>query len=151
MEKRPLNELHGKARFKGDFKRCQQPQHKAFILLQAALGGLEIADFSMKMETDAMVESASRVVRACQEYSVEAGAGAAAYYSLLLGAEGGAPCLVHEAWVVSDSVGLHVQAAPSGTACGSVSGRHCCSSWRASGSTSPSASARPASRCVPLR
>lgn len=51
MEKKTLNELSLKVRFKLEKKaRVQEPAQKAFVLIQAMLGGLEVPDFSMRME-----------------------------------------------------------------------------------------------------
>jgi ATP-dependent DNA helicase HFM1/MER3 len=50
-EKRPLNDLLKRVRFsKGlGIKKCTHPSHKAFVLVQACLGNLEIVDFTLKV------------------------------------------------------------------------------------------------------
>lgn len=57
-DKRPLNELLAKCRFRSKFKRCQLPSHKAFVLAQAALagGGLDVQDFTLRVEQETIVE-----------------------------------------------------------------------------------------------
>lgn len=61
-DKRPLNEMLPKCRFRSKFKRCQLPSHKAFVLAQAALsgGGIEVQDFTLRVEQETVVG-----VRAC--------------------------------------------------------------------------------------
>jgi len=86
-DKRPLNELLAKCRFRSKFKRCQLPSHKAFVLAQAALaaGGAEVQDFTLRIEQETVLDNLTRIARAHQEYALETGLGAGAYVSLLLG------------------------------------------------------------------
>lgn len=86
-DKRPLNDLLTKCRFRSKFKRCQLPSHKAFVLVQAALagGGAEVQDFTLRVEQETILDNLQRIARAHQEYAVETDKGAGAYVSLLLG------------------------------------------------------------------
>lgn len=51
-DKKPLNNLLAKVRFKRDIKRVQTSAHKAFVMIQGAFGleGAELTDFTMRME-----------------------------------------------------------------------------------------------------
>jgi len=69
-EKRPLNDLLKRVRFsKGlGIKRCTLPPHKAFVLVQACLGNLEITDFTLKVCIDfceAMSKNSARLCVLC--------------------------------------------------------------------------------------
>jgi hypothetical protein len=56
------------------------------LVVQAALMGHDFPDnISLRLEQQATLENAIRIQRACEEYFIDAGKGAAAFASLLLG------------------------------------------------------------------
>jgi Sec63 Brl domain len=51
--------------------RVQSPEQKAFVLLQASIGRLHLEDYSLRQEMQSMVEYASRILSAIEEYSAK--------------------------------------------------------------------------------
>ncbi|GKY92454.1 hypothetical protein MPSEU_000215900 [Mayamaea pseudoterrestris] len=88
-EKKFLNQTHGRIKHKLDGPqskiRIQEPWQKSFVLLQASIGQIPIDDYSLRQEMNAMVEYASRMLSALEEYSVRGSRnGQVAMHSLLL-------------------------------------------------------------------
>ena len=73
-EKRLLNEWMKTVRFPLK-ARVQEPNHKAYVLLQAAVDRAEIKDFSLRVEQSEIVACALRVLGALTELSKEKGHG----------------------------------------------------------------------------
>ena len=73
-EKRFLREAHKslKHKLEGPLSKVtiQQPSQKAFVLLQASIGNLHVEDYTLRKEMTSMVELASRMLAALEEYSV---------------------------------------------------------------------------------
>lgn len=69
-EKRTLNELTNVIRFPLKEK-VQQPYHKCYILLQAAVNRTAIKDFSLKIEQAEIVDSAMRLLKTLHEICLE--------------------------------------------------------------------------------
>jgi hypothetical protein len=53
--------------------RVQTPQQKSFVLLQASIGQEHLEDFTLRQEMSSMVEYATRMLSAIEEYSTEGG------------------------------------------------------------------------------
>jgi hypothetical protein len=74
-EKKALNEVHKIIRYKLDGPpskvRIQTPSEKAFVLLQAAIGQHYLEDFTLRQEMSYMVEYATRMLSAVEEYSID--------------------------------------------------------------------------------
>ena len=74
-EKKALNEVHKMIRYKLDGPpskvRIQTPNEKAFVLLQAAIGQHYLEDYTLKGEMSHMVEYATRMLSAVEEYSID--------------------------------------------------------------------------------
>jgi ATP-dependent DNA helicase HFM1/MER3 len=72
-EKKTLNAVHKEIKFKLDGQpskvRVQQPWEKSFVLLQSHIGQVTIEDYTLRQETMSMVEYASRVLVAAEEFS----------------------------------------------------------------------------------
>lgn len=51
--------------------RVQTPEQKAFVLLQASIGKLHLEDYALRQEMQSMVEYASRMLSAIEEYSAK--------------------------------------------------------------------------------
>jgi predicted flap endonuclease-1-like 5' DNA nuclease len=65
--------------------RVQNPEQKAFVLLQASIGRLHLEDYALRQEMQAMVEYASRMLSAIEEYSAKGSKhGEVAFQSLRL-------------------------------------------------------------------
>lgn len=75
-EKRFLKEVHKSLKYKleGAQSRItiQSPSDKAFVLLQISIGRLFLDDYTLRKEMTAMVEFASRMLQALEEYGVRA-------------------------------------------------------------------------------
>jgi len=69
-EKKLLNDMMKAIRFPLKI-RVQEPPHKAFVLLQAAVGRLDIKDFALRVEQSEIVESALRIMFALSELCKE--------------------------------------------------------------------------------
>ena len=75
-EKKVLNEMHknSKYRIKTDLApskfRVNVPSHKAFIMLQASISGHTCENYTMQAEMYRMVDYATRMLSAIQDYSV---------------------------------------------------------------------------------
>ena len=89
-EKRLLNDTMKAIRFPLKL-RVQEPWHKAYVLLQAAVGRLEAAtgggfarDFSLRVEQAELVESTLRVLSALSELARERGRGEQLETAILL-------------------------------------------------------------------
>jgi ATP-dependent DNA helicase HFM1/MER3 len=74
-EKKFLNDVHKMIRYKLDGPpskvRVQNAAQKAFVLLQAAIGQHYLDDFTLRQEMSYMVEYATRMLSAAEEYSIE--------------------------------------------------------------------------------
>lgn len=70
LEKKTLNEMMKAVRFPLK-QRVQDPAHKAYVLLQAAVAKLETKDFSLKVEQAEVVERALRILGALAELAKE--------------------------------------------------------------------------------
>ena len=74
-EKKDLNDAHKIIRYKLDGPpskvRVQTPAQKAFVLLQAAIGQHYLEDFTLRQEMSCMVEYATRMLSAAEEFSIE--------------------------------------------------------------------------------
>lgn len=74
-EKKALNEVHKLIRFKLDGPpskvRIQSPAEKAFVLLQAAIGQHCLEDFTLRQEMSYMVQYATRMLSAMEEYCID--------------------------------------------------------------------------------
>jgi replicative superfamily II helicase len=72
-EKKTLNAAHKDIKFKLEGPpskvRVQQPWEKSFVLLQSHIGQVAIEDYTLRQETMSMVEYASRVLVAAEEFS----------------------------------------------------------------------------------
>jgi hypothetical protein len=72
-EKKTLNAAHKEIKFKLDGQpskvRVQQPWEKSFVLLQSHIGQVAIEDYTLRQEIMSMVEYASRVLVAAEEFS----------------------------------------------------------------------------------
>lgn len=82
-EKKLLNDMMKSLRFPLKI-RVQEPQHKAYVLLQAAVGRLDIKDFALRVEQSEIVESALRIMFALSELCKENGNGLLLLNSVLL-------------------------------------------------------------------
>jgi ATP-dependent DNA helicase HFM1/MER3 len=71
-EKRTLNAAHKQLRHKLDGPlskaRVKEPWEKAFVLLQASIGRMSLEDFTLRHETSGMVDFASRMLTAAEEF-----------------------------------------------------------------------------------
>lgn len=88
-EKKALNALHKDIRHKLDGPpskvRVQKPWEKAFVLLQASIGRLAVDDYTLRNETSGMVDFASRMLSATEEFAARSSKnGQAAVQSLRL-------------------------------------------------------------------
>jgi ATP-dependent DNA helicase HFM1/MER3 len=88
-EKKHLNECHKDIKYKLDGPpskvRVQSPSEKAFVLLQANIGQYSFEDYTLKQEMGFIVDTASRVLSAAQEFSVRGSQnGQVAFQSLKL-------------------------------------------------------------------
>ena len=88
-EKKILNEVHKMIRYKlegpASKVRIQTPSQKAFVLLQAAIGQHYLEDFTLRQEMSYMVENATRMLSAAEEFSIDGSKhGQVALQSLLL-------------------------------------------------------------------
>lgn len=70
-----LNEAHKIVKYKLDGPpskvRVQTPQQKTFVLLQAAIGQYYFDDYTLRQEMSFIVENASRMLSAAEDFSVE--------------------------------------------------------------------------------
>jgi Sec63 Brl domain len=65
--------------------RVQNPQQKAFVLLQASVGQIHLEDYTLRQEMASMVDYSSRILSAVEEYSVKgSGHGHVVMQSLML-------------------------------------------------------------------
>ena len=75
-EKKTLNALHKQVRHKLEGPpskvRVQQPWEKAFVLLQASIGRLELDDYTLRSESSSMADFASRMLSAAEEFGARA-------------------------------------------------------------------------------
>ena len=69
LEKSFLNELMKSVRFPLKI-RVQEPEHKSYVLLQAAIARIEIKEFSLKVEQAEIVECGLRVLNAVRELAI---------------------------------------------------------------------------------
>lgn len=73
-EKKLLNDAHRMVKFKLEGPpskvRIQTPSQKAFVLLQCAIGQHYLEDFTLRNEMSMMVEYATRMLAAAEEFSV---------------------------------------------------------------------------------
>lgn len=69
-EKAELNELMRQVRYPVKL-RVQEPHHKAYVLLLAAIEFAVVHDFALKIEQSNIVESAVRIIKMIIEYSAE--------------------------------------------------------------------------------
>ena len=80
--------------------RVQNPDQKAFVLLQAAIGQHYFNDFTLRQEMSSSIEFASRILSAMEDYSIEeSGHGQVALEALLL-----RRCLSTSLWSANDGV-----------------------------------------------
>lgn len=72
-EKKTLNQVHKTIKYKlpGPPSKIQTPTEKPFVLLQAAIGQCFLEDFTLRQEMSYMVEFASRLLTAVEEYSID--------------------------------------------------------------------------------
>ena len=74
-EKKLLNEVHAKVKFPIDTPtskvRIQSPSQKAFVMLQASIGQKYLDDYSLRQEMSLMVDDATRILAALEDYSVQ--------------------------------------------------------------------------------
>jgi len=74
-EKKTLKEVHKMIKYKLDGPpskvTIQTPTEKAFVLLQAAIGQHFLEDFTLRSEMSFMVEYATRLLCAVEEYSID--------------------------------------------------------------------------------
>lgn len=68
-DKKTLNDLMPSLRFPIR-ERVQEPHHKAYVLLQAVVGGSEIKDFALRIEQADIVDNASRILKGLHELCV---------------------------------------------------------------------------------
>jgi len=73
-EKKTLKEIHKVMKYKLDGAlskvTIQNPSQKAFVLLQASIGRIDIEDYTLRQEMNSMVDFSSRMLAALEEYSV---------------------------------------------------------------------------------
>ncbi|CAB1111431.1 unnamed protein product [Ectocarpus sp. CCAP 1310/34] len=75
-EKRFLNDLNQKVRYPPPKKEVvRTPADKALVLLQAALGGLHLDDWTLRGEQTAMLDTSARLLGCCAESLAVAGRG----------------------------------------------------------------------------
>ncbi|CAM9813986.1 unnamed protein product [Ectocarpus sp. 6 AP-2014] len=75
-EKRFLNDLNQKVRYSPPKKEVvRTPADKALVLLQAALGGLHLDDWTLRGEQTAMLDTSARLLGCCAESLAVAGRG----------------------------------------------------------------------------
>lgn len=70
LEKRLLNDMMKSVRYPLK-TRVQDPSHKSYVLLQAAVARVDIKDFSLRVEQAEIVECALRVLGALRELAVQ--------------------------------------------------------------------------------
>lgn len=74
-EKKALNEVHKLIRYKLDGPpskvRVQSPWEKTFVLLQAAIGQHYLEEKTLRQEMSFMVEYATRILSAVEDYSID--------------------------------------------------------------------------------
>jgi hypothetical protein len=72
-EKKLLNEMHKMVKYKlegpASKARVKESEQKAFVLLQASIGRIHINEFSLRQEMCGMVDFASRMLSATEEFS----------------------------------------------------------------------------------
>lgn len=83
LEKATLNDLMKHTRYPLKL-RVQDPWHKVYVLMQAAIGRTEIKDFTLRVEQAEIVECALRVLSALRELGVCREVGALLECTLLL-------------------------------------------------------------------
>ena len=73
-EKKILNGVHTKIKYPLDIPpskiRIQTPHQKVFVLLQAAIGQHYLEDYTLRQEMSFMVDDATRILSALEDYSV---------------------------------------------------------------------------------
>lgn len=82
-EKKLLNDLMKTVRFP-QRERVQEPHQKCYVLLQVAVGGVDIKDFSLRIEQADIVENATRLLKGLQELCIHRGLGCLLEAAILL-------------------------------------------------------------------
>ncbi|KAL7539117.1 hypothetical protein ACHAXR_010579 [Thalassiosira sp. AJA248-18] len=74
-EKKPLNEAYKLIKYKLEGPqskiRIQTPEEKAFVMLQAAIGRHFFQDFALRQQMSIMIDSASQILSAVEQYAKE--------------------------------------------------------------------------------
>ena len=108
-EKSLLNEAHKQIKYKLDGSlskvRIQNPEQKAFVLLQCAIGHMYLQDYTLRQEMSTIVEYSKRMLAAFEEYCIEESRhGKIALECMLL-----RRCLATSLWGPSDYVLNQIQ------------------------------------------